>query len=171
MRTSNKIAFTGLMLALTIAMLFLAVLMPLNRLFFTAISSVFVAVVIMEIGIGYGWLFYIASSLLALLLIPMKSIALLYAAIFGIYGIIKGYIEKIHDRWIEVILKLLFFNLSLFILYKIAAAFSPNELNISGQWSVVLLWLAAQAAFLVYDYAYTLFLRLYHNRIRKAMFR
>lgn len=169
MRVSNKIAIMGMLLALTMAMLFLAVIMPVNRLFFTAVSSIFVAIVIMEIGIGYGWLFYIASSLLALLLIPMKSIALLYAMLFGIYGIVKGYSERVHDRAIVIVLKLLFFNLSLFIIYKIATAFLPNELIISTRWAPVLLWLAAQVAFLVYDYAYTLFLRLYHNRIRRIL--
>lgn len=167
MRTSNKIAFMGVMLALVLVTLFIAVLMPMNRLFFTALSSVFVAMVIMEINVAYGWMFYLASSVLAFLLIPLKSIALLYAALFGIYGIVKGYIEKIRDRRAEMVLKLLFFNASIFIIYKAASLVAISQAVQIPRWPIIVLWLIAQVAFLIYDYAYTLFLRIYQKRIRR----
>lgn len=167
MRTS-KVALGGVLLALVMIALFMAALMPANRLFFLAVSSVFVAVVIMETNVFYGWLFYIASSLMALLLLPIKPLALLYSLFFGLYGIVKGYIEKLHIRWAEVLLKLAFFNLMLFALVKLASALLFSAFVLPQRWPAALIWLAAQAALLVYDYAYTLFLRIYHNRIHRA---
>jgi hypothetical protein len=101
-------ALGGIMLALSVVTLFLASFVPGFELTLYAVSSLYTAVMIMETRVKGGGLFYIASSILALLLVPNKAAVLPYLFFFGLYGIVKFYIEKIRKQPVEIILKLVF---------------------------------------------------------------
>lgn len=83
---------------------------------------------------------------------------------FGPYGIIKNYIEKINKTPFEIILKLLYFNLALFISYKIYGLFIAAPTNI--QMPIIGIFILLQPAFLIADYVMTLFINKFRNRVR-----
>ena len=106
--------------------------------------------VIKRTSITNGWIFYGASCLLSLVIVPNKVALLPYIFFFGLYGLAKYYIEKIGKRPIEYILKLLFFNASfgaLILLFKSAFLASVNIPDLP----TVVLVIGAQFMFLLYD--------------------
>ena len=58
-----------------------------------------------------GLLVYICSGIGSLLFAPL-NISLLYILFFGSYGLVKGFIERLNKTFIEIVLKLVFFNIS-----------------------------------------------------------
>ncbi|HEX3029347.1 MAG TPA: hypothetical protein VHT34_08600 [Clostridia bacterium] len=162
--SSKKIALSGMLLALVIIALYLASFLP-GKLSLYALSSFLVAVIIIEFNVKAGWIFYIASCLLSLI-IPDKLSILPYILFFGIYGIIKMYIEMLRKIIIEYILKLLFFNTFLLAAFLMLQKLDLIPAKLQG----MPIWIAAavlQLVFLLYDYIYTMFIQYYCNRIKK----
>jgi hypothetical protein len=141
--------------------------MPTNRLSLYALSSFFVAVSIIESGVRAGWLFYAATSLLALIIIPDKLGIVPYAIFFGSYGIIKFYIEKLGRIVLEYILKFAFFNACMGI--AIWAVSDLFGFAVSSKLPWWLLIIALEIVFFVYDYVYTLFIGYYRDKLRPRL--
>jgi uncharacterized membrane protein len=164
---SVKTALGGILLALTVLVLYAESLAPAGRLSLFALSSFFVSIIIMETGLKAGWLFYIGTSLLSFFIVPDKLGLLPYFMFFGLYGLIKCYAEKTKNRTGEYLLKLIFFNLNLALAYFLASALFMAQVRIK-----LSLWLVIpilETAFIVYDYVYSIFIQVYRDRIRKAL--
>lgn len=164
-RDVRKIALSGILMALTVIVLYAATVVPTNRLSLYAISSFFVSVVVMEYGAKSGWLFFAATGLLALAVVPAKLELIPYFIFFGVYGIIKYYIESLNRLALEYGLKLLFFNVSIGAAALLVKEFFLSSIKTDFPWLIVIL--AGEVVFIVYDYAYTLIIRYYREKIRK----
>ncbi len=164
---TKKIALNGILGAVAVICLLLAVLMPTGRISFYALSSFFVAVSIIESGARAGWLFYVATSLLALIIVPDKLGIVPYAIFFGLYGIIKFYIEKLDRIVLEYILKFAFFNVCMGI--AIWAVRDLLGFAVSSKLPWWLLIIALEIVFFVYDYVYTLFVGYYRDKLRPKL--
>lgn len=160
---SKYIAESGLLVALTIVVLFATSIIPISTLSILTVASCLIPISIIRTSIKNAILVYIASSILSFLLIP-KNIAVYYALFFGIYGIIKYFIEKIRSIPLEILLKLISFNLLLGITYLITKSFLSFVYPNISLW---LLWIAAQVVFLIYDYALTLAISFFLRRFNK----
>lgn len=162
---SRYIAESGLLIALTLVILYGTYLIPISTLSILTAASCLIPISIIRTSIKNTILVYIACSILSFLIVP-PNIAIYYTLFFGIYGIIKCYIEKIRNFPLEIILKLIAFNALLGIIYLIVMNFLGNVSPNSSLW---ILWIFAQAAFLIYDYALTLvisfFLKRFNNNI------
>ncbi|HCW54350.1 MAG TPA: hypothetical protein DG753_11565 [Clostridium sp.] len=159
---AKKIAESGILIALTIIVLYAASILPVSKLTVLTIASCFIPIAIMQTSLKNTIIIYVASSLLSLFLIPI-NIALSYILFFGIYGIIKYYIEKSKNLIIEIILKLIIFNILCSIIYfTVKNIFIlPSTLPI---WIIIL---GAQVVFLVYDYALSLIINYFYDRFHK----
>ncbi|WP_027399314.1 hypothetical protein [Anaerovorax odorimutans] len=168
MKESTKgVAMGGVMIALSMITLFLATFMPGIELTLYAIASFYTAFIILESGIKAGWIFYLASAILSILLIPNKVGLLPFVMFFGLYGIIKYYIEKLKKQPIEIILKLLFFNIILASgIFFFKEAFLGN-IKIPD-FSRPLIIGGAQIIFLFYDYLFTMGIGFYLRRKPKS---
>lgn len=132
-----------------------------------ALSSFFTAVIVMEFGTKNGWFFYIASSLLAVILIPEKAGIFPYIIFFGIYGLIKYYIERLDKIILEYFLKLVYFNISLAAVALLIKQFFLDYIKLDFPWWAVII--IFEVAFIIYDYVYTLFIRYYKDKLRKVL--
>lgn len=159
---SKKIAYTGILLALNIILLLLSNIIPINTIFFMGLASFLISIVIMEYGLKLGILFYIASVVLSFLVLSNKAQWLIYVFTFGIYGLIKYFVEKDRPFYIDILLKLVYANLSILSLYFMIKGIIYIPINIFTI-------LVFQFAFLIYDYVYTLFIDYYEQRIRKII--
>ena len=162
---SKHIAESGILIALTLVVLYATSLLPISTLSVLTISSCLIPICIIRTSIKNAFLVYACSSILSLMIIPI-NISLAYILFFGIYGIIKNYIEKIHKLTYEILLKLLTFNVLLLIIYFIMTAFIGN---IVLPYSLYIVFILAQIMFLVYDYALTLIITIYFNIIHKLL--
>jgi hypothetical protein len=161
------IALSGIFLAFTIIALYAESLAPTGRLSLFALSSLFVSIIVVESGIKAGWLFYIASSLLAFLVVPDKLGLIPYFAFFGLFGLIKYYAEKQRLRAVEYALKYMYFNLCLALAYILFKNLFTDQVELKLPWWLLIAVL--QIAFLLFDFVYSLFIQFYRNRIRKMI--
>jgi len=166
--SSKSIALGGILATLTVLSVFLANVMPTNTFSLFVISSVFVSIVLLEMGVKSAWTFYFATSLLSLILVPDKTLVIPFISFFGIYGIIKYYIEKIRKIVIEYVLKLIFFNVNVFLAYFLVNTLFQTQ-AVSDKLPLWLLFVLLQVVFVIYDYIYTLFINYYVNKLKKLL--
>ena len=127
----------------------------------------------------YTALVYISSSLIAFFLVPI-NISFLYFIFFGVYGIVKFFIERIRKEKLEILFKIVFFNIAFIIGFIIMQ--NVLGINIIAGLEVlmsrffdnsgrsiasIILWIVAQPIFLIYDYAMTMIITFYMERIHK----
>jgi len=161
---AKQAAFNGILAALLVITLFFAVYSPTGRFSLYTLSSFYVSILIIEFGTKNGWVFYVATNILALLLVPDKLGVLPYTFFFGLYGLVKYYIEKLGKIVPEYVLKLAFFNVCLgagFVFLK-SVLLGDIDLKISP-WILVP---ALEIVFIIYDYVYSLLVQYYWSKLR-----
>ncbi|MBR6682071.1 MAG: hypothetical protein IKL40_03705 [Clostridia bacterium] len=161
---AKKISFCAIMSALGCAILYLGSLIEVMDMSMAAIASFLVVICMIEMG-GYApLLVYASTSLLSFLLLPNKTVVLIYLMFFGFYPIIKKHLEKLGRIW-SLVLKLITFN-ALLVLYMIVA---EKLLHISlepvGLYLVILL----NVIFFTLDFALTVFVTAYVVKYRKRL--
>ncbi len=162
---SNHIAKGGIFAALSLILLYLSSIFPTNKLFILGIASCIIPLSIMITGIKNTIVVYSAVSLLSFFIIPSKIISIAYILIFGSYGFAKYYIEKLRNIPLEIILKLLYFNVTSAIIitaYKFVLLKIPNI-------NIYLLILAMEIVFVIYDYAITSFIAYANKNLLKQL--
>ena len=159
---SRKIAYGGILLSLNAILLILINLIPINTLFLLALSSLPISIIIMEWGPLTGLTFYISSAILGFIVMTNKIQWLIYVFTFGIYGLIKYIIEKDRPIFVEYILKLLFANISILILYLIVREFVYVPINLI---SISIF----EIVFVVYDYMYSRFIDYYNSKLKNII--
>lgn len=165
-KKTYQLALGGICLALTIIFMFGASIVPGAELTLYAISSLFIAVMILESGVKGGIALYIAATLLGLLIVPNKVGVLPYIGMFGLYGIVKFYIEKLKNPVAQVMLKVVFFAAVTTVAFTALKSllFGGSSLPDFPIWVLIG---AGIIMLLLYDLIYTLLIRIYCDRFRK----
>ena len=164
-----RISLTAMFAALSLIVLYLATLLPVGRDILYFISSLFVAALLVERQPGMAILLFIVVSGLGLLIVPGLIYVLPYILLFGHYGIGKYFIEKIPDKVIAYLLKLLYFNAAMAGIYFLA-----YSVFISGILAELPLWaliVGAQVVFVIYDFLYSKVTLFYAEHIRPKLIR
>lgn len=162
---AKDITLGGIVVALSIVTLYFTNILPANTLALLGIASCFIPVVIMRSNIKTAIFVYLSTTIISFFLIPINYV-LMYGMFFGIYGIVKYFIEKLNKMPLEIALKLVFFNIMLLLGIFVMNSFLGNlQINIP----IWILFIAAQAIFLVYDYALTGIISFYLNRFHKLI--
>ena len=159
---SKKIAYAGILLALNVVLFLMLNLFPTNTLFLLGLASLPISIIIMDWGPKIGATFYLASIILGFISITNKAHWIIYVFTFGIYGLIKYLIEQDRSIYLEYILKLIYANTALVVVYFIVKQF----MYVPTKWYLVLLF---QIVFLVYDYAYSQFIDYYNQKLKKII--
>ena len=105
-KQSGKIAFCGMMVALSVALMLTGGLIPIATYCAPMISGVLLLPILLEYGKKTAWMGYLATALIVLILGIDKEAAFFYIFL-GYYPIIKWSIDKLHQKPMRVILKLL----------------------------------------------------------------
>ena len=131
-----------------------------------AIASVLVAFVYIEIGSPYTWLVWLCSSLAAFLILPGSIVWVEYLTIFGIYPILKAYIEKL-PRPFWIWLKLLYINVVLWgIFFTFEFLFDYPIFIYDKLWLKIAVYFIANVAFVAYDLFLNVLIRAYFVKFR-----
>lgn len=153
----------ALLSALSLALLYVASVVPGGRLGMVALSGLVPAAAVISAGLRGGLMCYAAAAILGLLVVPDKGCALLYLLFFGLYPVIKSLCERL-PRGLELLAKLVFFNAVLTLFYFLLAEFFlpflPEPLVGTG-----VVYLAGNLAFLVYDFGFSKLIALYLHRV------
>lgn len=140
------------------------------------LASLLVVFIYIEIGSPYTWLVWLATSLASFLLYPGSMMWLVYLTVFGIFPIIKGYIERL-PRFLWLILKLVFLNAMLALLVMFSevltgVSFFGDVSEIAllpANVAYVVLWVIMNLAFILYDMLIVVMVRFYEQKIRPRL--
>ena len=100
-------AYCGMAAALCVALMLLGTIIPIAMFIAPAVASFLIATVCMECGITMAWTAYAAVSLLGLLFVPDKEIALIFTVLLGYYPLVKPRFDRIRPRALQLVCKLL----------------------------------------------------------------
>ena len=171
---TKKVAMSGLLAAVTVALMILSSVVESSSLFFIAAASFCVGIVLRECGQIFGVGFWIACIVLNLLLAPNKFYVITFAAM-GLYILLTEWLfEKIANakemksrKFKFFVGKYVVFNL----IYIPFILFAPKILVAKQVKGMLLLVVLAfgQVALFVYDFAYRYFQENIWSKARKKL--
>ncbi|MBQ9461013.1 MAG: hypothetical protein IJU51_03730 [Clostridia bacterium] len=168
MKQSQKIAYSGLITAFSAVMMIFSNFVP-NVLFsFPALAGIVIYTLSFVSGSGYALISYAAVSIISLFLCGNKAVSVCFILFLGYYPILKKRLEKLKIKVISFIIKLLVFNAAAVSAYFIMLlVFSSPVFTkwVNESWVTVLLLIALNIIFLIYDLGLTLVFRKYEERI------
>lgn len=174
-KLTTMISVCGLFAALSVVIM-LASYLGVTTYAVPAIAGSLLVIIYLEFGVKSAFTVYIMVSVLSFLICE-KEAALCYILFFGYYPFLKGFIEKIKNKIIQWILKIVLFTVAFALEMCFAVWFLGipiSEMNMGyGTIGLVAFCLALEVMFVVYDIALTkvitLYLFRYRDNFRKMM--
>ena len=166
---TKRLVFCAILCALSFVLAMLGTLMGVLDLTGVIFSGLFVALVMIEIGVNYAFMLWLVTSALLLLFLPDKLVAMEYVVCGGCYPILKNYLERIPLKPLQWVLKFVYFNAILTGLILLATKVqlfmsADNELNL--EW---LVYLIGNVFFIVYDLCMSVYIRYYLVILRQRL--
>lgn len=170
MSATKKLTLSALTVALGTTLMVLGVYIDVAEMLdlsLCAIASLLVVFIYLEIGSYYPWLVWICTSLATALLATGKPIWVEYLLVFGIYPLIKSYIERL-PKWSWILVKLVYINVTVWAVFFLSELiigqnffFEDDSLIIS-----ILTYVLINVAFIAYDMYIVVMVRFYLAKIR-----
>ncbi|MDR2753748.1 MAG: hypothetical protein LBB50_05520 [Oscillospiraceae bacterium] len=117
MTQTKKLALCGVFAGLAVALLWVLSFVPSLEYALPALAGLLTLLVVAEAGPLWALGTYLTAAVLALLLLPEKTVALLYAALFGYYPAVKHLLERRLPAWVAFLIKTALFNLAVVGVY------------------------------------------------------
>lgn len=174
MKETKKLAFSAITVALGVAFMLLGAAFEPLDLASSCLASVLLLFIYIEVGAPYTYLVWLCTSLLGFVFFPTGLMWVMYLLVFGIYPIVKGYIERSPRVWWWP-LKLLFGAVSLtalFLITNFALGIPLVEEGLFGLPTPVLYIGTAvlgAVCFVLYDIFLTAAVRVYYGKIRNKL--
>ena len=159
-------AYCGMASALCIALMLLGAVVPVLMFIAPAAASVLIATVCVECGKTMAFTAYGAVSLLSILFVPDKEVALTFVFLLGYYPLVKPYFDRIRPALLRGAAKLLLCNGSILLMYGLVLLLVPAG-SISQELKTTALIVSlstlsmGNVAFLLYDRALRNLLQVY----------
>ena len=162
----RQMTLAAVMAALQTVLLYLGSVVPSGRLALAALAGVLGAGIVMECGYPHALSAWVVVSFLGLLLLPQKGTAIVFAAFFGWYPMVKSLAERLKSRIAEWAVKLLAFNAALALCWVLLRWGFLADISLPNVWAGLLI-LGAEVIFVLFDFAYTGLIAMYERRLRK----
>lgn len=169
MNNTKKLTIAAIFSALGTVFLYMGSLIELLDLSFALLASLIIVFADEELHRPYQYLMYAVTSIISLLILPDKYIAVVYALLGGLYPLLRVYIQKIRLPVIRGAVKLLCFN----ALFAVIFVVSKYVLGIQedSQYAEIALFALGNLTFIVYDLLLGRLIILYNIKIRKRISR
>lgn len=157
----------GILTTLGFMLIYISTVIPTSRLSVLALTSIIVPIAILTTNIKTSLTIYFATSAISLIFLGLRGNVLLYVLLFGIYGLIKLFIEKLKKLPLEIFLKLAYFNCVLLVLWLSIGLFT----DVTGiklpdiPYVVPITYIVLQVIFIIFDYALTQGINYFLNKI------
>ena len=162
-RKSWAMAYCGIVAALCVALMLLGAVIPIAMFIAPAVAGFLIATVCMECGRTMALTAYAAVSLLAVLFVPDKEVALIFV---GYYPLAKPWFERIRPAALRVLAKLALCNGAVLAMYGLVFLLVPagsisQELKTTARVVSLATLAMGNVAFLLYDRALHNLLQVY----------
>ena len=166
-KRTKYLTVSAMLTALSVVILSLGALIDVLDITTAIFASFLCIYAVIELRGAYPWLIWLATSILAFLLLPIKTPAIFYALFAGFYPILKEKLEKLKPP-ISISLKLVTFHVCLAGIYLLLSLFIPDALDLGGLWWLpILLYVLCLFCFVVYDFALTRLITFYLVKMKK----
>ena len=165
---TRTITVCAMLSALGVVVLYLGSFIDVLDASMAVVASVMSIVAVIEFGRSAAWSIYAVTAVLSLILLPNKSPAVMYAAFFGFYPILKEVFEK-KNKIVAWMLKEITFNVALvvcFFIIRFVIFIGIPEIPLM---MYILGALLLEAVFVLYDLALTRAISLYVFNLRKRL--
>jgi hypothetical protein len=156
--------------ALGVVLLYIGSLVEALDLSAAVLASLACIIAVIEYGKGAPWAVYGVTSVLSLILLPVKTPAAFYAIFFGFYPILKEKIER-RSRLLQWVIKEAIFNVSLvimgFAVYFLST--TGDNLLLENPLIIAATVVMAELAFVLYDIALTRMISFYIIKLRNRL--
>ncbi|MBQ6557764.1 MAG: hypothetical protein IJL81_00180, partial [Clostridia bacterium] len=123
MKQTAKLALGAIVAALAVAILFAFSVLPFLEYALPALAGALTMLIVVEVDKKWALGVYIAVTLISLLTVPNKEAAVMYAALFGYYPILKAVFESKLNRALEYICKTALFVSTVLAAYYVMIHF------------------------------------------------
>ena len=170
---SQKIALCGVLGALSVALMLLGNILQVGTYAAPMLAAFLLIPVMEEYGPKYALLLYGTVSLLSVILVPDKELALFYLLVMGHYPVTKTKLDCIRSGILRWCAKILMFNGMTVLLYALlflllGPAVGQMLLEDGTGWLALLL-ASGNLAFWLCDRAVENITRLYRLRVRNRL--
>lgn len=156
-RLAFNVAFCGIVTALAVVFMFLSII-PSFAYVVPAFSGIVIWTVTQHMNVKWAYLCYGASCLISLMLIPEPEANLFFVFFFGYYPTLCILLEKIKNKILRFLVKLVIFNATVVLAYNLLVILFPVEdalegLEIFGDLAIYAFWGFGNIAFVIYEFA------------------
>lgn len=174
MKNSFRIAFCGLICALSVVLMISTGIIPVATYAFPCFSGILLSAIVIEFGEKWAVGAYVTVSVLSIFLAGDKEAVAYFVAFFGFYPIAKSAIERLKSKAVQYIIKYAVFTVcmvSAFSVCKFVLAIPDEEFTVFGFYVPWAFLAIAEVFFIVYDRCVTILLVRYINTIRNRIFK
>ena len=165
-KRTKYITISAMLSALGVVLLAIGATVDVLDVTAAVFASLLCIYAVIEIGGAYPWLIWLSTSVLGLLLLPIKTPALFYALFAGFYPIVKEKLEK-QKPPLALLCKLGVFHLSLAGIVAVFLLFFPADALLENTtWLPFVLYGMSLVVFFLYDVALTRLISFYLIRLR-----
>ena len=173
MRQTKKLTVSAMTVALGTVFMVLGAVFEVFDLTAVALASVLVAFVYIELGSPYTWLVWLCTTFTTFLFYQHSPMWFLYLVLFGVYPILKGYIERL-PRFAWWPIKLVFGNVAFVLMFFGVQLITglpfidPDEsfFGIKGVAMYIATWILLNVALIAFDFFLTVMVRYYMVKVR-----
>lgn len=154
MTTTKKTALCGVFTGLSLALMWTLSVIPWMDYTAPALAGLLVFVLVLHLNWRWAAAVYVASSVLSALLLPNKSIAVIYILVFGGYPLLRHALQRL-PKWLAWLCKLAAFNAAMLASYYFAVFLFGIDLAADfgwfGQFAILIVLALGNLTFLLYD--------------------
>ncbi len=174
---SFKTVLGGILSSLAVTIMLFGSIIPFATFAVPAIASICIFFFVIEYGVKFAVVVYVAISILSAFIVPDKELAFMFILFFGLFPIVKYFIEsKLKPTTVQWIAKLIFCNASIALIYSLLLfvfvfPVIRQELEQYSNLMLVGLMVLGNITFILYDIAFTRLIYSYVNFYRKKFIR
>lgn len=165
MDKTKKIAYSGLIVAITLIILYLGIITVKSKISFLSLASFALAVPIILFDIKTGIVVALAADIIAFLIIPRPIYVMIFIPM-SFYPAVKAFIEsRMNFKWV---FKYIYFNIVFFAIFFIHKLVIFNKVDLKSS-TLILIIVLSQVIFYIYDFAFTKVVSFFINKINRAV--
>ena len=167
MKETKKLAISSMLVALGTVLMAIGAALGFADLTACAVASLFVVLAHIEMGSPYTWLIWLATAIVTAIICSGEPVWSEYLLVFGIYPIIKAYIEKL-PRTLWWPLKIVYINVIIWVLLLLVEGVVGIPIfGAQSRIMMAILYVTINVAFVVYDLFITAMVRVYVFKWRR----
>ncbi len=159
-RKSTQVAIGGVAAGLCLLLMFMTGMIPFATYALPAVSGIVLIAVVAEMGWRTALVVYATVSLLSIGIVPDREATLLFIFFFGYYPVIKGLLERLPFKPLQLLVKFAIFNATMVfsyivIIYVLGIPDILESFGDFGRYSALVILGMGNLVFAVYDFALT----------------